>query len=127
MITEDYCSYEVSKLLKEKGFNVPCLAHWHIGNDGHEKFSDYPFNWNEKVKNDLGWLSCPTHQMATKWLREKGIYFSLVPFIENVGWPKDTWHINFYNSDGIIGGGFPVEGYENAVEAALKYALKNLI
>ena len=23
MITEDYCSYEVSKLLKEKGFNEP--------------------------------------------------------------------------------------------------------
>ena len=127
MITEDYCSYEVSKLLKEKGFNVPCLAHWHIGNDGHEKFSDYPFNWNEKVKNDLGWLSCPTHQMAMKWLREKGIYFSLVPFIENVGWPKDTWHINFYNSDGIIGGGFPVKGYEEAVEEALKYSLENLI
>ena len=28
MITEDYCSYEVAKLLKEKGFNEPCRAYW---------------------------------------------------------------------------------------------------
>ena len=24
MITEDYCSFEVAKLLKENGFDVPC-------------------------------------------------------------------------------------------------------
>lgn len=121
MITEDYVSFEVAKLLKEKGFEILTGKVY----DNQNKL-DYQnvVCWQEKR---LPYISAPTHQMAMKWLREKGIYFSLVPFIENVGWPKDTWHINFYNSDGIIGGGFPVKGYENAVEAALKYAFENLI
>lgn len=46
MVTEDYCSFEVSKLLKEKGFN-----------------NDYP-------KGDCTQYAC-TLQMAMKWLREE--------------------------------------------------------
>ena len=66
MITEDYCSFEVAKLLEEKGFHAPDL---------------------HGLDSSLGhlWIKV-THQMAMKWLREKGVYFSLVPFIENVGW-----------------------------------------
>ena len=128
MITEDYCSYEVSKLLKEKGFNVPCLAHWHIGNDGHEKFSDYPFNWNEKVKNDLGWLSCPTHQTAMKWLRKVYDIFIKLEFDvdEDIQW---------HSSLALIKGNKYIhtnelqwyDTYEQAVEVAIKYCLENLI
>lgn len=127
MITEDYCSYEVSKLLKEKGFNVPCLAHWHIGNDGHEKFSDYPFNWNEKVKNDLGWLSCPTHQMAMKWLREKDVIIVIQPEYFNVESKCSAWGVDMWADDNYekLQGDFPT--YEQATEAAIKYALENLI
>ena len=125
MITEDYCSYEVAKLLKEKGFDAPCRSYY----TDYEDYIDFSYCNDELTDLQMGvWETLrPTHQMAMKWLREKGVYFSLVPFIENVGWPKDTWHINFYNSDGIMGGGFPVKGYEQAVEAALKYSLENLI
>ena len=120
MITEDYVSFEVAKLLKEKGFDERCRNSYNL----EGKFYVHT-QWHYPITT-MGYVA-PTHQMALKWLREKGVYFSLVPFIENAGWPKDTWHINFYNSDGIIGGGFPVKGYEEAVEAALKYALENLI
>lgn len=125
MITEDYCSYEVAKLLKEKGFDGLCYCHEFTDYEGNSTtyHTKYPENWNQSEPC----VSIPTLGMAMKWLREKGVYFSLVPFIENVGWPKDTWHINFYNYDGIMGGGFPVKGYEKAVESAIKYCLENLI
>ena len=121
MIKEAYCSFEVAELLKEKGFNEPCYTCYINKELSHYDYLSTNFELIDNV------ISAPTHQMAMKWLRVQGVYSSLVPFIENVGWPKDTWHINFYNSDGIIGGGFPVKGYEEAVEAALKYSLENLI
>ena len=128
MITEDYVSFEVAKLLKEKGFDEQCRDFYRQENGNWLHRNTYEYNYfNLQMPMWKDCYACPTHQMAMKWLREKGIYFSLVPFIENVGWPKDTWHINFYNSDGIIGGGFPVKGYEEAVEAAIKYCLENLI
>ena len=123
MITEDYVSFEVAKLLKEKGFEGDINTYYHMWN-GNKVYSVQEFSRSEAPHL---YIPAPTHQMAMKWLREKEVYFSLVPFIENVGWPKNTWHINFYNSDGIMGGGFPVKGYEQAVEAALKYCLENLI
>ena len=70
MITEDYCSYGIAKLLKEKGFNEPCRAYW----DDQPKldmhtlfFSVEPIKNSEQIANNT---SCPTHQMAMKWLRE---------------------------------------------------------
>lgn len=68
-IKEDYISFETAKLLKEKGFNEKCLAHWFIGTERNFSVSSTPCNWNE-IKTDLDWLSCPTLQMAMKWLRE---------------------------------------------------------
>lgn len=51
-ITEDYVSFEVAQLLKEKGFDWECLAHWFIGTDRNFSISNTPQNWNE-VKTDL--------------------------------------------------------------------------
>ena len=139
-LSEDYVSYEVAKLLKEKGFDVPCLAHWYIGSEAHERFSDYPFNWNE-VKSDLDWLSRPTHQMAMKWLREvhllhiyaeykaffqekpKKLYYHWMPFIKPL--PKCKYQTPqnkvYFELDEYC------NSYEEAVEAALKYCLEKLI
>ena len=40
MITEDFVSFEVAKLLKEKGFDYPTL-HYYYDKDG-----DLVFSWN---------------------------------------------------------------------------------
>ena len=70
MINEDYVSFEVAKLLKEREFNEPCRAYW----DNQPKldmhtlfFSVEPIRNSKLVVNDV---SCPTHQRAIKWLRE---------------------------------------------------------
>lgn len=59
---EDYVSFEVAKLLKEKGFDEYC---GYYSSDG-----EY---WGYCVYNHKGkdYISAPTLQMARKWLREK--------------------------------------------------------
>lgn len=125
-ITEDYCNFEIAKLLKEKGFDE----------------SVYSF-YNQNGLLDI--ISCrtrnsytcdyaaPTHQMALKWLREVHKIF-VEPFVsidlngkyhycfrllnsicKDILEPKDLVRIDFKDT------------YEEAVEAALKYTLENLI
>lgn len=68
MTQEDYCSYELSKLLKEKGFDEVCTRIY-IEIEG--RWGNYPYQptTNSQIKEVIG-IMCPTHQMAMKWLRE---------------------------------------------------------
>lgn len=119
-IIEDYCSYEVAKLLKEKGFDWECEhVIWEGADDNYE-------NYDKAIPN-------PTHQMAMKWLRE--VYkLSIEPYSiaieENrIGYAyaicscKTGLEIFAERWDGKN----PFVSYEKAVEAACIYALKNLI
>lgn len=112
MIKEAYCSDEVCKLLKEKGFNEPCTAlNRLVIQDGEKPFM--------KV----------THQKAMAWLREeKGI--AVVPLISSVLDHKSfLWDIKIFiaKTNDTYSQGWVYESYEEAVEAALKYCLENLI
>ena len=131
MTQEDYVSYEVAKLLKEKGFDWECLAYWFIGTDRNFSISKTPQNWNE-VKTDLDWLSCPTHQMACKWLREKHVVIVVIPksFYADGScgsWAYSIWADDNSEVDGEEEWKELYESYEQAIEKALKYSLKNLI
>ena len=116
MIKEDYCSYEVAKLLKEKGFEqYKCQ---------HSYNSKGVFQWSDNL--DPYEYSAPTHQMAMKWLSDM-YSISIEPYCYEHGWycgfsqlPKG---ITIYTSQESKEYGT----YEEAVEAALKYSLKNLI
>ena len=132
-ITEDYVSFEAAKLLKEKGFDVPCLAHWFIGTDIHFSVGTIPQNWNE-VKTDLDWLSCPTHQMAMKWVRIK---YNIIIIIALDLYKFDDGEIKFYieyynlkkpqESCAYEGEHIYFDSYEQACEEAIKYCLEKLI
>ena len=69
MITEDYVSFETAKLLKEKGFDEPCHALYHDGDDKIFFGLDEDSYFNSILNVDC--YACPTLQMARKWLREK--------------------------------------------------------
>lgn len=119
MITEDYVSYEVSKLLKEKGFDTFKPYGW-----DEELFdTEYPRNFSINFDSKEHWISCPTHQTAMKWLRqEKNI-------IINIWYDGGDWNTEYYNNEDE---NFHLitclcNSYEEAVEAALKYCLENLI
>ena len=146
-IEEDYCSYEVSKLLKEKGFNEICSHEWGVP-DIDKGYVLQKFNiYNGQIKNSElidDAYAAPTHQMACKWLRENHKLLISVDATPIYGKMKDDkgrntcgilywnyiasgeWTNEKYNP---IQKAFALSGetYEEAVEAACIYVLKNLI
>lgn len=65
MNEEDYVSLETAKLLKNKGFNVPCLYQYTDKGTVWRCFDPENFNAYETC------CSCPTLYEAQKWLRRK--------------------------------------------------------
>ena len=127
MITEDYCSYEIAKLLKEKGFDELC--YYIYDEDGYIlKLASSSYQ-NICDNNEC---LCPTHQMAMKWLREEKHYYIQIML--------DSWalggHSGYYIVIQDVNSDFSelspteqvfFETHEDAVEEALKYCLENLI
>ncbi len=125
MITEDYVSFAVSKLLKEKGFDEPCIYVYR--HDGSEDI------WNAD-KEDIA-CQKPTLQMTMKWLRENhNIHITGVP--NGIG--ENVFYMGIYRkydygwtyiSDCLDEEYKEAEFYtpEEACEAAIKYCLENLI
>lgn len=134
-IQEDYVSFEVAKLLKEKGFEVP-IRNYSLQKDKHETiyegFDDNYWgdnrvvNWNNDIvgiKPFTGFLSRPTIALAVKWLHENFTTWLNVEPTEHGFWrfiifSKEVMDVEnltkaFYSS--------PQEAYQ----AALEYTLKN--
>lgn len=146
MITEDYCSFEVAKLLKEKGFKIDTNRdYWKIGEDGTMYFMSsigaYTSNPNEvyAIYRPENSYPCPTLQMAMKWLREvhhlhidvgfgndyKGEFLYMGDIYDLT---KDAIHAKYepiIEPDDYLSTN--PKTYEEAVEAALKFCLENLI
>ncbi len=133
MITEDYCSYEVAKLLKEKGFEIDTNRdYWKIGEDGTMYFMSsigaYTSNPNDEYAfyRPENSYPCPTHQMALKWLRKVHNQHVQIKYFHGAYQEFEYAVINTFNGKAYHE---PVSfsSYEEAVEAALKYTLENLI
>lgn len=119
MITEDYVSFEVAKLLKEKGFDEPCIYVYR--HDGSEDIWDAD-------KEDIA-CQKPTLQMAMKWLREvHGIDISIAIrfWTDDEGVDVKSWRYTVYRTDEIEDFG-QSDTYEEAAEAAIKYCVENLV
>jgi hypothetical protein len=125
-ITEDYVSFEVAKLLKERGFDEKTLSYYE---DNVLCHGDW-FEWN---RSPLGHVAAPTLQMAMKWLREVHNKHCDIGYDIDVKWffqiidLKETiedhyTEMKFYHSNNQCN----FKSYEQAAEAALKYTLENL-
>lgn len=115
-IQEDYCSFEVSKLLKEKGFTIKCDS-W------------YDKEGNSNAEELLGLiLDKPTHSLAIKWIRENFGIHIYTAAVTNQYYYKIQIISALGNSEQKIKGysGF-CNTSEEATEAALLYTLQNLI
>ena len=133
MITEDYVSFEVAKLLKEKGFDSECDYFYVNGNI--VRAQGYGCNWNKgetiftDYKNEC---SAPTLQMAIKWLREvHDLHIISYPWKADKEERAIHWCCQVYKSFNLLGyekyTNETVKSYEEACEAAIKYCLENLI
>ena len=122
-ITEDYCSYEVAKLLKEKGFNEECFALYNP--DGVLIQSGIRLN-NIQVGRVKGSYSAPTQQMAMRWLREvHNIDICVFPYESD--YIRYSYEVKIYKNKEMYLSITDSKTYEEAVEAALKYSLEKLI
>ena len=86
MIEERYCSYEVSNLLQEKGFNQECFAKYakeacteRYYDDYHERMLSWTIKPGELIIPSIYrdryevygvMIPAPTHQMACDWIYE---------------------------------------------------------
>lgn len=130
MIEERICSYKLSKLLQEKGFDEEC-ANWYIDDfNGPITVNDCigPQSNSDHYAKDFE-CTAPTHQMAMDWLR-------IVYNINIIILPSRT-DVYFFRYE-IIFSPNPLDDiycptthycreYGQAVEEACQYALEILV
>ena len=142
MVKEAYCSYEVAKLLKEKGFES---KECHFFYDEHG--NTYVYGGYSKDKSIC--IDKPTQQMAMAWLREEHkLFIEIRAGKMAMAWLREEhklfneiradinddkiWYDfdviplddRYINPDEEI---YESGTYEEAVEAAIQYCLTNLI
>ena len=126
MIQEAYCSFEVAKLLKEKGFNEGCSFVVNTISKGV-----MPVSWpttNSDIEDEkANLITLPTHQMAMAWLREVHNIFIVISPVSNKGYGAVLCDVGDFDDFNYIGETDYFFHPEEAIEAALKFILKNLI
>lgn len=123
MLKEDYISFELAKLIKEKGFNIsnisPGIGNWICCMYDENEY----IHWGIYDEN---WYFRLTHQMARRWLREThGI--DIIIDTSNPSAKDRKYYCMIWdgNNNSYILDLF--NSYEEAVEAAINYCLENLI
>ena len=128
IIKEAYVSFEVAKLLKEKGFDWDIRQYYALDsktNVWELEYDDNQGNYNIYGEN---LISAPTQQMACRWLREvHKIDISVTPD-DGSWWIKvtelESWSGVF---NGKVLNSDDTSTKESCYEAALEYVLTNLI
>jgi len=131
MVSEDYVSFEIAKLLKEKGFDEPCNNRYYETHFGFDLGLDPGYtnsHWEDWYKNmGVRNYSAPTLQMAMKWLREvHNLHIDVDPSEGN--WNPTVLELENWACAVKFGDKIPIQdSYEEACEVAIKYCLTNLI
>jgi hypothetical protein len=118
---QEFIPYEQALVLKELGFDEPCLKYWNgIGEYFDQK--DW-FNWNQSEK----FVSIPLYQQAFRWFREKyGLYVSINIHADNMwsviikSMTNNSTHTSGSVVDLINKGYSTFKSYEEAELACLK-------
>ena len=134
MITEDYVSFEVAKLLKEKGFpqmeensvyhTTEIVYSINADKEGvHHLTHRYP-----AVYDINNYICAPTLQMTMKWLREEHNIHIKVHCSGNRNYLVYAQSlVTAFNDFCIESTTGSFNSYEQACEEAIKYCLENLI
>lgn len=133
MIHEEICTYEVCKLAKEKGFDVPTDRYYHIYDDVIEAQNSLEMTGDgcADFYNSLNQCRCaaPTQSLLQRWLREEKGYY-VYPFFDNES-KRWTWVCRELTVDKWIQlldfEERYFDTYELALEDAELYVLKNLL
>ena len=126
METTDFCSYELSKRLKDCGFDEPCDHYWYKVYTDSAKMEMRQASADDY--NNDGWsvphCSAPLLYHAQKWLREEKNWHIIVePLIwESLTYEFKLWHKfrGYENANR----GFYFSSYERALSAGISASLE---
>lgn len=137
---EAYVKFETAQLLKEKGFDWSCISYWCEFPNGDIVHTDVGVSANHNGQETNKFTSRPTQHMAMRWLREEHKMFISIGVgtdIDDVfGYMPEIYFLEALDIDvGMYGPNvdaeticdFTPQSPEDAIEAALKFALTNLI
>lgn len=121
-MTEALVTLETAKMLREKGFNEPCMIAINI-----EDSRQYGTN---RTNSELPIKVCshPTQSVAQKWLREtKNLHISIIKYACGYDYDICKADNGTHITDGVLKG--PNDGgqwntYEEALEVGTQEALK---
>lgn len=143
-ITEDYVSFEVAKLLRNKGFEEVCSAYYEDFGKTQRLYmcnkrgsSNIAFKQRNDLENRFNLpkerykCAAPTLQMTMKWLRLRHhFYVHVVIYCDQESGPYWNWFIDNTETGQTVGENTslmqcdsPEEAYNNGI----KYCLENLI
>lgn len=124
MITEDYVSFEVAKLLKDKGFNEPTIGTYNIE-------SKNPILVERPIRaiHCEAIISAPTLQMACRWLTAvHNLFITFELDFSDGAYPMfDAVVYNLATCEKYPIINYDRYSYIKGTEAAIKYCLENLI
>ena len=135
-IKEDYVSFEIAKLLKEKGFDEGCSFVVNTISKGVMPVS-WPTTNSDIEDEEAKLIALPTLQMAMKWLREvHNLHIITIPYAPMDRSPHHPGEADVVYITQLFRGIIPIDEvgrsiikltHEEACEAAIKYCLENLI
>ena len=118
-MNEDYVSFEVAKLLKEKEFDWYCRAYY--------DYNSEEFSYLNDISNTYDVYAAPTLYMAIKWIRNKKEIHIMIDVCASgyytVLWKTNGTFIKTLADKGPNDGGV-WDSYEYALDAGILETLK---
>lgn len=117
---EQIVSFEVAKLAKEKGFNIPCRSKYTVMKT-KKKFTTNSMLSRVSTKDNV--YLVPTQSLLQKWLREGRSINVIVDKVDST--PSSGYYFNIYSEN--IEDEYDIiefDTYEEALEKGLEEALK---
>lgn len=119
MNKEDFVSLEMAKILKDKGFNVPCLCQYTDKGTIWRCFDPENFNAYETC------YSCPTLYEVQKWIRDTMYIHIEIEYMYGDYWLYDLLRIPNHDLIGLSDRNIvKYENYEEALRAGILETLK---
>jgi hypothetical protein len=126
-MTEHYVSFEIAKILKQKGFDEDCRARY--GSAGSFSYEKYPIESSGAEMHNA--ILAPTIQMTLQWLRKKyNLMCVCLPYATTEGifyaykiFYLDHKQLGYFTKKEKSGFDDPKSAYEDAII----YCLENLI
>ena len=121
-MNNEICSFEISRILQEKGFNAPCTAYYFFENL-RETIVKW-FNTDAKMySKESKFCTAPTIYQAAQYLRK---YYNIHIYVD-INQIYYHYNIKQIPTGNKLSSSKIYETYEEAFQEGLTYIIKNLI